>query len=90
MQIMVPEGRINRNRFVAPDARFFVPDVPVIGIDSVVDDIARETYEGRVGIRDRLDQGNSYGRIRCLCIFRVVKASVTVRDEVEGRFDVEM
>src|SRR5271170_3241089 len=45
IEVMVPESRINRNLFCPPYRGFLVPDLPIIQIVALVDNIAAHGNE---------------------------------------------
>src|SRR5579863_5044832 len=52
MQVMVSQSWIDWNFVIAPDARLLVPDLPIVLVVSVVDDVASETNKSRIRLRD--------------------------------------
>src|SRR5271167_3999524 len=86
---MVAQRRVDWDFLVAPNAGFAVPDLPVVGIVAVVDDVAREANKGRVDVGNGLHQCDAHWRIRRLCIFGIMEARVSVSREAKWSLYVE-
>src|SRR5215472_10862630 len=89
MQIVVPKGRIDRNHLLAPDPGLRIPNLPVVRVVTVVDNVPGEANERGICLRDRLHQSPSYARIGSLGVVWIVKPCVTVNHETEWSFQVQ-
>ena len=68
MQIVIAENRIEGNVVLAPDSGFRVPDLPVLGIVAVVNDVPADGDESRILLVDGRNQGVSNGGVCRFCV----------------------
>src|SRR6202035_2552411 len=86
---MVAQGGIYRNFLVAPNNRLAVPDLPVVFVVTVVDNIAREANKGRIDIGNSLHQGDAHGRICGLGICGIVEPRISISYESKRSLHIE-
>src|SRR5256885_7381363 len=84
MKIVIAESGINRNFFLAPNASFHVPNVPIIRVRTVVGNVATNADEGRMRICNALNQSPSHRSVRRFSVAGICKARIAVSDEAEG------
>src|ERR1700720_3582230 len=80
---MIAQRRVDRNLFLAPDAGLRVPNLPVIHVVTVVDDVAAERDECGVDLSDCLHQCLTYGRVRRFGVLGIMEAGISVGGETE-------
>src|SRR5271169_4222207 len=85
MQIVISEHRVDGEFMVSPEGGFRVPDLPVFGIFSGIDDVATDGNEGRVFLIDSRNQGLANGRVSGFRVSRVMEARVSKRNEAKRR-----
>ena len=84
MKIVVAQRGINRNLPLTPNAGFGVPNLPVVDVVTVVNDIACKADEGGLGLGNCLHQSDAHRRICRFGVFGIVEAGVSVGDKVNG------
>src|ERR1700736_3483067 len=90
MEIVVAQSWVNGNLVGAPDRSFAVPDLPVILIVSVIDDVTAEGDKRRIGLGDCLNERLAHGWVRRLRVLRIMEARIPIGDKVKGRTDLEL
>ena len=89
VEIVIPQRGVDRDALVAPDFRFRVPDLPVIDIVPVVNDVTGEADKCRIRLSDGFDQGPPYGRVGGPGIVWVVEPGVSVDHETERSLQIQ-
>jgi len=90
VKIVVAQGGVNGNLLLAPHGGLAIPNLPVVFIKAVVDDVATERDKRRIDFSDGLDEGLTSGGIRGCGVVRIVEAGISIGNEVEGRADLEL
>src|SRR5579862_3150167 len=90
MQIMVPQGWVDRYFFLAPNAGFTIPNLPVVRIVAVVNDVPTEGNKRGFDLSNSLDQRLPGGRIGRFRVFGIVKSRISIRDKTEWSVNLQL
>jgi len=83
IQLMIAEGRVDGNVFLAPDGGLAVPDLPVARVVAPIDEVASEADKRGIGCGDGADERDAHGRVRDVGILRIVEAAIAIGDEAK-------
>jgi len=88
-QVVVAEDGVDTDFVLAPERSFRVPDLPVLGNVSRVNDVPTDGNEGGVFLIDRCNQGVTNGGIGGFGVGGVMEARVPKGDKMEGGWHIQ-
>src|ERR1700676_5054378 len=83
MKVVIAERRVNGDFLLTPYRGLAIPNLPVFFVITIKDDVPAEQDKRGSGFSNCLHQRLAHSRIRRFSVRRVMKAGISISDEIK-------